>query len=125
MLNGPGGKIEPGETPVQAIKREVAEETSLVIHEPTSHGLVRLVLTGPQPHELLIHIFSVTEFSGEPRGVEDLVHWYPRGRLPFERMWPDQRYWLPLVLDGGRLEVSCLFDEARFALEQCELHLKL
>lgn len=25
-------------------------------------------------------------------------------------MWPDQRYWLRSVLDGGHVEGSCIFD---------------
>ncbi len=125
ILNGPGGKVELDESPLQAVVREVAEETALQIHEPVAHGAVRLAFKGQQTSELLIHIFSTSSFSGRPRGVEGSLRWYPRERLPFARMWPDQRYWLPLVLAGGHLDVTCLFDEAQFTLETCELHMRL
>lgn len=40
LLNGVGGKLEPGETPRQCILREVAEETGLHLTAPRFSGLV-------------------------------------------------------------------------------------
>jgi 8-oxo-dGTP diphosphatase len=40
LWNGVGGHIEPGETPTQAVIREVAEETGYVIENPTFAGLL-------------------------------------------------------------------------------------
>ena len=40
LLNGVGGKLEPGETPRQCILREVAEETGLQLSAPRFGGLV-------------------------------------------------------------------------------------
>ena len=124
MLNGPGGKIENGETPLQAIKREVAEETALRIREVTSHGTVRLVFRDAAEPDLLVHVFSTSTFYGRPRGMEGRLRWFPEDRMPLNRMWPDQRYWLPLVLAGGRLDGVCLFYGAGPRLCSCDLHLK-
>ncbi len=125
ILNGPGGKIERNETPLQAVIREVAEETTLVIRETTLHGTVRLVFNGSREQQLLVHIFSTSTFSGRPRGAEGTLRWYSKEQLPFDRMWPDQRYWLPLVLAGGRLNALSHFDEAGSILQASELHLQL
>lgn len=40
LLNLPGGKIEPGETPSQAANRELLEETNLVSHYTIELGVI-------------------------------------------------------------------------------------
>lgn len=40
LMNLPGGKIEPGETPHQAADRELLEETNLVSHYTTELGVI-------------------------------------------------------------------------------------
>ena len=30
--------------------------------------------------------------------------WYSHGDIPFEAMWPDDKYWLPAVLAGKKVE---------------------
>jgi 8-oxo-dGTP diphosphatase len=100
-LVGPGGKIEPGETPRQAIAREVAEETSLVI------GVVELVgeLTYPFPFRPDLSqkswVFLCREWEGEPRESAELApEWFPVSDIPTDRMWHDAGYWLRDALAG-------------------------
>jgi 8-oxo-dGTP pyrophosphatase MutT (NUDIX family) len=53
----PGGRLEPGETPEEAVRREVLEETGLVL------AGVRLVLDGddiaPRPYHHITFVASV------------------------------------------------------------------
>jgi 8-oxo-dGTP pyrophosphatase MutT (NUDIX family) len=125
IVNGPGGKIERNETPPEAVIREVAEETALRIQEPVAHGTIHILFKGATGHELLVHVFSASAFTGRPRGAEGSLRWYRQDRLPYERMWPDQRYWLPLVLAGGQINAFCEIDEASFTLIRCDLKLLL
>lgn len=55
----PGGGIEPGESPEQAVRREVLEETGLVVQE--AHYLLDM----PYPSGMT-SIFAVTVADGEP-----------------------------------------------------------
>ncbi len=58
-----GGEIEPGETPWQALKREIEEELEWV---PQTGEF--LWLFGDQKHACTLHFFSV-KFSGERKNL--------------------------------------------------------
>jgi 8-oxo-dGTP diphosphatase len=125
-LNGPGGKLEPGETPKRAVVREVAEETGLHLAAPMPHGALDLVFGDPARSRLLVHVFTCQSFTGRARGGrEGTLRWYPEARLPYHRLWPDMRYWLPAVLDGGSVAGTCVYDETGHRLLACTLTLDL
>ena len=109
MLNGPEGKIEAGETSHQAVVREVVEETALQLDEFEARGYIELLLPAPKPMVLKVDIFTAHSFSGVPDAREGPLSWHDRQNLPFDRMWPDQRYWLPAVLDGYSVAAKIQF----------------
>jgi mutator protein MutT len=76
----PGGKVEHGETPPQALERELREE--LDIRDVTSEEITRYEFTYPGKSPIRLIFFRVTEFDGEPRNVifEEL-RWEPRQHL--------------------------------------------
>ena len=121
-LNGPGGKVAPGETPVAAVAREVSEETGLRLEAPRPAGVLELRFGEPPTRLLTVHVFTADRFGGRPRGGrEGPLRWHGIGRLPFDRLWPDMRFWLPAVLAGGRVAGSCTYDDDGARLAACRL----
>lgn len=98
-INGPGGKLDAGETVIECACREVAEEVGLVVEHPTVGIEMRFVeRNGPQ---WLGFALTATQFSGELRETREArPFWCPIDAVPYKQMWPDDAIWLPRLLAG-------------------------
>ena len=75
----PGGKICSAESPRQALARELHEELGIKVQQARS----LLTYTHVYPERAVtLHIWQVTEFDGEPTGLEDQpLRWIPVSEL--------------------------------------------
>ena len=97
--NAPGGKLDDGETAEEAITREIKEETSLSVSDLREHGTLTFYFGDTAEPDYLVHVFSTTRFTGEPRDSEEgRLQWFDEAALPYGRMWPDDKIWLPDLL---------------------------
>ena len=108
-INGPGGRIAPGEEPRHGAIREAQEELDV-----TPTGVVRcgeLSFQFTDGFSLLVHVFKATDYEGEPRETEEAIPlWTPLDQIPYDRMWADDRIWMPLMLAGRTFQGRFLFD---------------
>ena len=110
--NGPGGKFERGETPTENVIREVEEETSLRIVGPEYHGRIEFYMNGRGSLDYLVHIFLAKQFTGRPRSSDEgVVRWFGLDMIPYTKMWDDDRYWLPLLLNGAKFNARFFYDK--------------
>jgi 8-oxo-dGTP diphosphatase len=76
----PGGKVETGESPEQALARELAEE--LDIHNAAGPEITRYEFAYPGKSPILLIFFRVQRFEGEPRNrVFEQMRWEPPHKL--------------------------------------------
>ncbi|MEN3157609.1 8-oxo-dGTP diphosphatase MutT [Alkalimonas sp. NCh-2] len=88
----PGGKLEPGESTLAALKRELFEELSIELHQ--AKPLMEVHHQYPE-RDVLLDIWLVESFSGEPKGMEgQQVAWFAVSELAALR-FPDAN--LPIV----------------------------
>ena len=99
--NGPGGKIKSHETPEESVVREVKEETGISIKGPQKMGVLEFVFEDKPEWNNYMHVFICREFFGKPADKgEGELKWFKKEDLPFDKMWEDDRYWTPQVLEG-------------------------
>jgi 8-oxo-dGTP diphosphatase len=112
LIVGLGGKFEPGETAVEAIVREIEEESGVVV-DPADlehRGGLRYLFPHREPWSQHSTVFVVRSWRGEPRPSDELdPEWFDVDALPLESMWDDAKAWLPGVLAGGQIAREFVF----------------
>ena len=102
---GIGGHVEAGESVVQAICREVFEESSLTVEalDLVPAGTVEFVFPAKPAWDMFTTVFLCRKFAGVPLESSELEpRWYSVNQLPHQHMWADASHWLPVFLSGQR-----------------------
>ena len=108
-INGPGGKIDEGESPIEAAIRETEEELCITTLKPIYVGEHRFQFK--DGYSLKVSLFTATSFLGTPTETEEAVPlWFPIDEIPYEQMWADDQYWLPEVLNNKEVYGHFVFD---------------
>lgn len=107
-INGPGGKLAPGESALQAAVREVEEEVGVTPLNARARGTLSFQFTDGLA--LHVSVFTATEHTGElVESDEALPFWADIAALPYDEMWADDRVWLPHLLAGRDVTLRAVF----------------
>ncbi|MFT7474655.1 MAG: 8-oxo-dGTP diphosphatase [Verrucomicrobiales bacterium] len=113
-VNGVGGKLETDEGLITGLRRELDEETGLVLDKLALRGTITWSNFGPKREDWMGFIFLVTQWTGTPpaHNEEGSLEWIDRTRLlqacdPCDLvrsaadlpMWEGDRHFVPLVFD--------------------------
>ncbi len=110
-INGPGGKIDPGESSLQCAIRETQEELGVTALDPVHHGeLWFQFVDGLRMH---VDVYVATKHEGEPVETDEAVPmWTSLAALPFEEMWADDIHWLErMLVERERFLGRFVFDD--------------
>jgi len=108
-INGPGGRIEPGETPAACAVREVTEE--LLATPVGVHPAGELFFQFTDGLSIHGYVFTASDIKGVPTETDEAVPlWVRTDSIPYGRMWEDDRHWLPLLLAGRDFKGYFIFE---------------
>jgi 8-oxo-dGTP diphosphatase len=67
-------------------------------------------------------VFRASDCAGEPQETDEAGPlWTPLDQIPFEKMWADDRLWIPLMLARKKFSGRFLFDEDTMLGYQIEI----
>lgn len=108
----PGGHIEPGESFVDAVIREMKEETGLDIYNPKLCGIKQFPIDGGR---YIVLLFKTEEFSGELVSSEEgQMEWIHRSNLDKINTVSDLKELLSVMEEEAMTEFQYVIEDEKW-----------
>lgn len=109
-INGPGGRLDDGETPLQCAIREVDEEVRVQPIGTRESG--QLMFQFVDGYSIHVSVFRADDCVGTPTSTAEAdPFWAPLNEIPYDSMWADDAIWLPLLIREQEFLGRFVFDQ--------------
>jgi len=117
--NGYGGKVKEGESVEESGVREIEEESGIKVSRLEKMGIINFEFQTDPGDILEVHFFHILDYKGEAIETEEMrPKWFDIEKLPYNKMWPDDRYWMPIFLRGEKFKGRIYFKDQNTILEE-------
>ena len=113
--NGLGGKLIEGESPEECVKREVLEESGLIIESPKLHGII----TFPKFDELddwIVFVYTAKNFEGNLIECnEGKLNWVSDDQLLSLNLWEGDKIFIPWLSQEKFFSAKFIYKKKKLA----------
>lgn len=108
--NGFGGKVLKKENIEECARRELREEAGIEAKKIEKIGELEFFYKHKK-EKFTVIIFACENFKGNARETEEMKpRWFDKKNLPFDQMWPDDKFWMPLLLKNKKFKGRFVFE---------------
>lgn len=121
LWNGFGGKFEAEKDRdlISSVTREVMEEACISILDPVKVAELSYSSKIDAGWKDNVHVYFVEKWEGEPVETEEMrPKWFKVEDIPYDKMWIDDIFWIPRVLDGETVKGKFVFKKPDEIVEQ-------
>tara|TARA_Y100001970_G_scaffold282547_1_gene395583 strand:+ start:563 stop:1021 length:459 start_codon:yes stop_codon:yes gene_type:complete len=109
--NGLGGKLIAGESPEECVKREVLEESGLIIRKPKLHG----VITFPKfdnVDDWMVFVYTAHHFEGSLiDSNEGVLEWIDNDQILNLNLWEGDKIFIPWLSQDKFFSAKFIYDK--------------
>jgi 8-oxo-dGTP diphosphatase len=118
-VNAPGGRVESYEMPIEAAVREVQEETGLTPLNVKEVGQLSFIFK--DGYSLKGIVYFADDCTGDMIETDEAdPFWQDSDKIPFDKMWEDDKLWLPLAMKGKYIKGCFIFDNDKMLSQMIE-----
>jgi len=109
--NGVGGKPNANETIKDTAIRECKEEIEVTPTVMSEVATLNFYSPDEKSNQQVI-VYLCTSWEGIAKETEEMSpKWFSIDQIPYDEMWPDDKFWLPKVIAGQYVSGDFHFDE--------------
>lgn len=109
-INAPGGKVDPGESTEQCAIRECQEELGITVSDLEYCGQHKFQFV--DGYSIHVFVYRTQVYEGIPHETREAKPlWVRQDEVPYDAMWEDDKFWLPMVIRGERFQTRWIFDD--------------
>jgi len=122
--NGVGGKFDPNfdKDIDDTALREIEEEIGAKAIKIEKTGIFSFYFPNKKEWNQDVHLYLVNSWEGEPKESDEVCpKWFNKNNLPFDKMWDDDKIWLPKILEGKKIRGIFTFNQDGNKIENYSL----
>jgi ADP-ribose pyrophosphatase YjhB (NUDIX family) len=120
--NGVGGKPNNNENISETAIRETQEEINVIPSNISQVATLNFYFKNKPEWDQQVLVYITKKWEGDPVETEEMKpQWFDLNKIPYESMWSDDPFWLPLVLDEKQIQAKFTFGDNDTILKK-EIH---